>query len=593
MNPTKSLLLSVVALSACALSAHALETPPNQGPVTTNPIPNHVQWIDTTHVIDLTQYFADPDSTSAAKMVTPFGEIVVTLDGQHAPQTVANFLHYINEGRYFGTDPIDTSRTMTFFHRSAASGGVPFVIQGGGFLSNLNPNGSGNVQPHEVAPFPAVPNEPFLSNKRGTIAMAKLGGDPNSATCQFFINMNDNGGTPPNGLDFQNGGFTAFGHVVGGGMSVADMIAALPKFNGGGAFTELPVRDYVNNSPVRRENLVTISEFRPTSPLNYFANSDNEAIATAVVSDGKLLVVGHAVGSTHITVNGFDLDGAGPVTQGFDVTVTAAPDRMRNISTRGIVGTGDNALIGGFIIKGNAPKRVAVRAIGPSLADPPRNLNNVLPNPILELKDASGTTIASNDDWIASLDKPEIASLGLGPERSNEATLLATLPSDPNGAGYTAIVRGVRDETGIGLVEVFDLDSGPGSTLENISTRGYVLTDENVMIGGFIVSGTGTSRVIVRAIGPSLTQFGISDYLPNPTLTFYNSQGVEAGSNDDWQDSPQAGDIQASMLAPTDPRESATIQTLPAGGYTAIVRGTGPVITGLGRVEVFSLPDVP
>src|SRR3954447_9120833 len=149
MNRTKSLLLSLIALSACTFPAHALTVPPNQDPVITNPIPNHDQWIDTTRVIDLSQYFADPDSTAAARMVTPYGDIVVTLDGQHAPGTVANFLRYINEGRYFGVDPVDTSRTMTFFHRSAASGGVPFVIQGGGFLSNLNPNGTGNVQPHE------------------------------------------------------------------------------------------------------------------------------------------------------------------------------------------------------------------------------------------------------------------------------------------------------------------------------------------------------------------------------------------------------------------------------------------------------------
>ena len=150
-------------------------------------------------------------------------------------------------------------------------------------------------------------------------------------------------------------------------------------------------------------------------------------------------------------------------------------------------------------------------------------------------------------------------------------------------------MRSVGGTSGVGLVEVYDLDSGPGSSLLNISTRGNVQTGDNVMIGGFIVAGNGSQRVLVRAIGPSLALFGVADPLADPTLTLYDSEGTQIDFNDNWQDNPAQAEIEATMIAPSDPNESAVLQTLAPGGYTAIVRGAGSA-TGTGLVEVYVLP---
>lgn len=156
-------------------------------------------------------------------------------------------------------------------------------------------------------------------------------------------------------------------------------------------------------------------------------------------------------------------------------------------------------------------------------------------------------------------------------------------------AAYTAIVRGVNSTIGVGLVEVYDLDFGPGSTIANVSTRGFVQTGENVLIGGFILGGNGLNNnaVVVRAIGPSLSHFGITNPLQDPMLEVHNASGAIIASNNNWQDS-QAAQITASGLAPTDPRESAILATLSAGGYTAIVRGVSDT-TGVALVEIYNL----
>jgi cyclophilin family peptidyl-prolyl cis-trans isomerase len=293
----------------------------------TNPMPMYDQNLGTTRVIDLSAFFADPDATAAAKLTTPFGSMTITLDGLHAPMTVINFLNYISSGRYFVVDPTNGDIASSFVHRSVSG----FVIQGGGFLGTVNPNGTGTVQPLSVTTFPAVQNEPFISNIRGTFAMAKFAGDPNSATSQWFINLANNSAN----LDVQNGGFTVFGHVTGSGMSVADTIAALPRINAGSAFSELPVRDYVSGNPVRVQNLVSISELRRTSPLNYTASSNNPDVASVSVSEGNLSVNALQMGSAGITVTAFDLDGAGPVSQSFTVNiVAAAPVAMATAASR-------------------------------------------------------------------------------------------------------------------------------------------------------------------------------------------------------------------------------------------------------------------
>jgi hypothetical protein len=412
--------------------------------------------------------------------------------------------------------------------------------------------------------------------------MAKLSGNPNSATSEWFINLADNGG-PPNNLDTQNGGFTVFGRIVNNGMTVADAIAALPLFNFASPFDTLPLRNYTSPNPIMVPNLISIPGFSHISPLTFSVMSSNPAIADATVSGTKLLVAGRQVGSTTFSVTATDFDGAS-VSQNFTVNVVAAPGRLVQLSTRMQVGTGDNALIGGFIMRGPSPKRLMIRGIGPSTG-----LNGALADPVLELHDSTGAVIASNNNWGDAANKQDIIDTGIPPVSPNESAILTTLPSDPNYVSYTAVVRGANNTTGIGLVEVYDLDSGPGSTLLNIATRGRVDVDPNALIGGFILGGTESKRVLVRAIGPSLAAANVPDPLADPTLELHDGNGALLDSNDDWGSSPNQAEIQASGAAPTNPKESAVLRILPAAPFTAIVRGVNNT-TGVGSVEIYQLP---
>jgi subtilisin-like proprotein convertase family protein len=258
------------------------------------------------------------------------------------------------------------------------------------------------------------------------------------------------------------------------------------------------------------------------------------------------------------------------------------PTVLANISTRMRVEAGDNVLIGGFIVSGTQPKKVIVRATGPSLP-----LAGSLSNPTLELRDGNGGLIRFNDDWrLGSQGFPsqqaEIQATGLAPTNDHEAAIVATLP--PNGAGYTAIVRGFSNATGIGVVEAYDLNTTVDSKLANISTRGFVQTGDNVMIAGTIVQGGPPQRVIVRALGPSVPLAG---RLADPTLELRDGHGALLASNDDWRDSQQS-EILATGLSPSNDQESAIVAVLPAGSYTAIVRGLNGT-TGVALVEVFAL----
>src|SRR5205814_7813177 len=180
------------------------------------------------------------------------------------------------------------------------------------------------------------------------------------------------------------------------------------------------------------------------------------------------------------------------------------------------------------------------RGIGPS-----SGLVGALADPVLELHDSSGT-IATNDNWGDAPNKQEVIDAGVAPASPNESVILTTVPSNTTNAFYTAIVRGTNNTTGLGLVEVYDLDSGPGSTLLNISTRGQVGVDPNALIGGFFMGGTDSKQILVRAIGPSLTGVGIPNVLADPTLELHNGQGTTIDSNDDWMTSPQQTQIQNS-----------------------------------------------
>ncbi|HSE37255.1 MAG TPA: Calx-beta domain-containing protein, partial [Blastocatellia bacterium] len=300
------------------------------------------------------------------------------------------------------------------------------------------------------------------------------------------------------------------------------------------------------------------------------------------------------------------------------------PQMLANISSRGGVLTGNNVMIGGFIIDGTAPKRVLVRSRGPSMAGAPFFVPGTLANPMVQLF-SGPTLIAQNDNWQDAPNCPgfvcegatEILNTGLDPCTPNpgqssspancalEAAILITLPPGP----YTAIVNGVAGGTGVGLVEVFEADASTVSDLGNISTRGFVQSGDDVMIGGLIIEGSSPATVLIRARGPSMSgaPFFVPGTLANPFLQIFSGQDVIA-QNDNWQDAPScngfvcgtAAQIAATGLDPCQPnpgestppvactQESAVLITLPPGPYTAIVSGVGGG-TGVGLVEAFEM----
>jgi uncharacterized delta-60 repeat protein len=335
--------------------------------------------------------------------------------------------------------------------------------------------------------------------------------------------------------------------------------------------------------------------------------SDPTGVYTlAVQADGRILVGGnftHLAGQPRNNIGRLDPNGqpsptptptptptASPTppatptptpTVAPSATPTPVPGRLGNISTRLRVETGDNVLIGGFIVSGTQPKRVILRAIGPSLTSV--GVPDALTNPTLELHGPGGFTTVTNDNWMDAPNRQEIIDSGLAPTNTAESAILATLPS--NNSAYTAIVRGVNNGTGVGLVEAYDLNPTADSKLANISTRGFVQAGDNVMIGGFIVVGQTSTRVIVRAIGPSLP---LQDKLANPTLELRDSNGTLLQSNDNWRTGGQEADIIATGLQPSNDLESAIIRTLVPGATTAIVRGVNGT-TGVALVEVYDL----
>ena len=255
-------------------------------------------------------------------------------------------------------------------------------------------------------------------------------------------------------------------------------------------------------------------------------------------------------------------------------------------------------MIGGFIIQGTEPKRVIIRAIGPELTQ--HGVPNALADPTLELHDGTGALIASNYNWqtthiggiITANQVSAIRNSGYAPSQASESAIIATLPP----GNYTAIVSGVNNTTGVALVDVYDLSPGASSILGNISTRGFVQTGDNVMIGGFIIQGTEPKRVIIRAIGPELTQHGVPNALADPTLELHDGTGALIASNYNWQTTHIGGIITANQVsairnsgyAPSQASESAIIATLPPGNYTAIVSGVNNT-TGVALVDVYDL----
>ena len=248
--------------------------------------------------------------------------------------------------------------------------------------------------------------------------------------------------------------------------------------------------------------------------------------------------------------------------------------------------TGDAVLIAGFIVTGLEPKRSGYSWIGPSFSA--RGVADALADTTLEVFRGSTVFAPLNDNWRDN-QEPELLATGLQPSHDLEAATVRTF--EPG--SYTAIVRGNGNTSGVGAVEVYDLTPTSDSRVANISTRGFVDINDNVMIGGFIIGNTGASlesrdaQLLIRALGPSLTAAGVPNALPDPVLSLHNADGTEIQRNDNWRDTQQA-ELTASGFAPSSDAESALLLSRPSGPSTAIVRDKNDAI-GNALVEVYRL----
>jgi hypothetical protein len=267
-----------------------------------------------------------------------------------------------------------------------------------------------------------------------------------------------------------------------------------------------------------------------------------------------------------------------------------APGAVGNVSTRLPVGTGDNALIEGFIVQGPAgsTKKILVRAIGPSLI--PFGITDALANPTLEIHDGSGATVATNNDWkitqtgglITGDQSADISASGLAPGNDLESAIIANLAP----GSYTAVVSGFGNTTGTGVVDAYDISGASPAKLANIATRGFIQAGDKLMIAGFIVQNAPV-RAVVRAIGPSLLAFGISNALADTTLQLRDQNGAIVLENDDWKTSQQQ-ELEGTGLQPSNDLEAALVTTIQPGQYTAQVRGKNDS-SGIGVVQVYFL----
>jgi hypothetical protein len=254
--------------------------------------------------------------------------------------------------------------------------------------------------------------------------------------------------------------------------------------------------------------------------------------------------------------------------------------QLQNISSRLLIQTGNNVGIAGFVVGGTEPKKLLIRGLGPTLAQ--FNVTGVMQNPTLELHDGSGSLITTNDNW-KDTQQAEITATQLAPPADAEAAILATLPP----GAYTAIQKDAGGGTGVGLIEVYDVDPLAASRLINISTRGLVQAGDNVLIAGCsLAGGSGSNEVVIRALGPSLVPLGVNNALPNPVVTLYDSNANAITANDNWKDSQQNAIANTGLQPPND-LDAAISVTLAAGNYTAVVTGKDGS-TGVALVEVYA-----
>ncbi len=331
-----------------------------------------------------------------------------------------------------------------------------------------------------------------------------------------------------------------------------------------------------------------VAQYSPTNPAGFqllcpAAGRDDQTLGGTLE---EALDSGIALGAQWLEVYPADTNDPANATLLKDASARMNPPptsslaaTFLNVSTRVNVLTGDQVMIGGFIITGTGSKSVVLRALGPSLTQ--QGTRGALPDPALEVYDSTGTLIAENDNWISPL-PPNVVASGLTPSNHAESLISTTLAP----GNYTAVLRGANGCTGVGLCELYDIGSG-GSKVRNISTRGTVGTDDEVMIAGFILGGSANGKVLIRALGPSLAKEGVTGILADPMLELHDAQGALIDSNDNWR-TTQSQQILASGLPPANSKEAAIVATLEPGNYTAIVRGANSK-TGVALVEVYAL----
>ncbi len=523
-SPRFPILASLVFCTAIALSAQTLPTA-TQPFATRSLAPGGAAL-----TLDLREYFNVPGvSGQVAQVETVVGTFNVELFDD-TPLTKANFLAYSNAGRY----------TNTIIHRSVAG----FVIQTGGYFSRL---------PLEhIATFPAVQNEFRRSNLRGTLAMAKLGGDPNSATSEWFVNLADNSAN----LDAQNGGFTVFGRVLGSGMQVVDTIAALPRYNIPGG-TDVPLRDVAaNQSAVELRNLITVNTVTavplyPTgtgrSVLTFLAQSSDPTVATVSVSGTTLTVTPLATGTSALLIR--------------------ARDTNNNVADSTLTVT-----VGG----------------GMSIVTPPRSQQVEVGSPVtLSVTSQGGGIVAYQ--WSKN---------GVPIAGANTFAYIVPSATAADMGFYTVSVSSggttLTPPPAIVTVNV------PGtSRLVNVSTRGSV-TANDALTPGFVMRGTGIKRLVVRAVGPTLTNFQVPGALSDPRMDVIPlSQSNVILANDDWQNAP-AADVSALITTSAavgafalpaggskDSAAVAALQVTNSGGYTVRITPAGTATSGVALAEIY------
>ena len=343
-----------------------------------------------------------------------------------------------------------------------------------------------------------------------------------------------------------------------------------PSVNAGpDQFLEWPTNISLNGSVNDSSGRTTITWKLYSGPTGVSFTNTNQATTTATLAGpGTYTFILSADDAVHAVA--------------YDAMVVRVTGRnaLANLATRVQIGTGNSVAIAGFIVTGSTAKQVVVRGLGPSLAT--AGVQGALGDPALELYDASGNLLAANNDW-QHTQAQALRDANLAPSNDLESAILATLSP----GAYTAILRGNANATGIGLVELYDLQTSASSKLGNMSTRGLVGSGENAMIGGAIVTGPDDARVLFRALGPSLAAAGISNAVADPQLDLFNTNGARVASNDNWKDA-QSGLVAGTGLAPANDLESAIVADLAPGNYTAVVNSVNGA-PGIALIEAYHL----